>query len=87
MVLLIITFEIVGFLPIIKMKFKNEKAMESRDKPSTTYLEFEDNSLLIELFGSQESNLKLLEKELPVIISTRGNQVVIQGEEESARSR
>lgn len=78
-------FEIVGFSTIMKRKFKHEKIMESQDKFSTTYLEFEDNSLLIELFGSQESNLKLLEKELPVIISTRGNQVVIQGEEESAR--
>jgi phosphate starvation-inducible PhoH-like protein len=52
------------------------------DKPSTTYLEFEDNSLLPELFGSRESHLKLLEKELSVSIATRGNQVVIQGSEE-----
>jgi len=59
--------------------------MRSQEKSSTTYLEFEDNSLLIELFGSQESNLKLLEKELPVIISTRGNRVMIQGEEENTR--
>ncbi len=57
--------------------------MGSNQKQSTTYLEFEDNNLLIELFGSQESNLKLLEKELSVSIVTRGNQIVIQGEEES----
>ena len=57
--------------------------MTSNNKQSTTSLEFEDNTLLIELFGSQESNLKLLEKELAVIITTRGNQVVIQGEEEN----
>lgn len=49
--------------------------MESREKFSTSYLEFEYNSLLIDLFGSQESNLKFLEKELSVIISTPGNQV------------
>jgi len=55
------------------------------DKKSTTFLEFEDNNLLIELFGSQESNLKLLEKELNVTINTRGNQVVIQGEDEITR--
>ncbi len=55
------------------------------NKKSTTYLEFEDNTLLIELFGSQESNLRLLEKELPVSIITRGNQVTIQGEEEYTR--
>lgn len=57
--------------------------MESNRKQSTTYLEFEDNTLLIELFGSQESNLRFLEKELPITITTRGNQVVIQGEEEN----
>lgn len=50
-------------------------------KKSTTYLEFEDNALLIDLFGSQESNLKVMENELPVSITTRGNQVVIQGDE------
>jgi len=55
------------------------------NKHSTTYLEFEDNDLLIELFGSQESNLKLLEKELSVSITTRGNQVVIQGKDEETR--
>ncbi|MBY0501185.1 MAG: PhoH family protein [Alphaproteobacteria bacterium] len=59
--------------------------MGSKTTQSTTYLEFEDNSLLIELFGSNESHLKLLEKELPVLITTRGNQVVIQGEEENTR--
>ncbi len=59
--------------------------MESNNKHSTTYLEFEDNTLLIELLGVQESNMKLLEKEIPVIITTRGNQVVIQGEEENTR--
>jgi phosphate starvation-inducible PhoH-like protein len=58
-------------------------AMGSDKKQLTTYLEFEDNNLLIELFGSQESNLRLLEKELPVTIATRGNQVVIHGEEEN----
>ncbi len=59
--------------------------MASLSKQSTTYLEFDNNILLIELFGSQESHLKILEKELSVIITTRGNQVVIQGEEESTR--
>ncbi len=59
--------------------------MSSDHKQSTTYVEFESNTLLIELFGSQESHLKLLEKEIPVTITTRGNQVVIQGEEANAR--
>jgi len=52
------------------------------DKQSTTYLEFEDNSLLLDLFGSQESHLKILEKELSVSITARGNQLVIQGSDE-----
>lgn len=59
--------------------------MTSNPKQSTTYLEFEDNTLLIELFGSQETHLKIIEKELPVTITTRGNQVVIQGDEEKTR--
>src|SRR3989338_4536352 len=59
--------------------------MAPNSKQSTTYLEFEDNTLLIELFGSQESHLKILEKELFVTITTRGNQVVIQGKEENTR--
>ncbi len=55
------------------------------DKRSTTYLEFDDNDLLIELFGSQDGHLKLLEKELDVTITTRGNRLVIQGEDEITR--
>jgi phosphate starvation-inducible PhoH-like protein len=54
-------------------------------KQSTTYLEFDDNALLIDLFGANESHLKLLEKEIPVSITARGNQLVIQGEEENTR--
>jgi len=56
------------------------------DKPSTLYLEFEDNALLLELFGSHEKNLKLIEKEIPVSITNRGNQVIIQGEEENIQT-
>lgn len=52
------------------------------DKQSTTYLEFEDNNLLLDLFGTQESHLKLLEKELSITITARGNQLVIQGNDE-----
>ncbi len=59
--------------------------MEFDTKPSTTYLEFDDNALLIDLFGANESHLKLLEKEIPVTINARGNQLVIQGEEENTR--
>lgn len=50
-------------------------------KLSTLHLEFEDNNILLDLFGTQESHLKLLEKELSVSITTRGNQLVIEGDE------
>lgn len=53
------------------------------DKSSTTYLEFEDNNLLLELFGSHETHLKLLEKELEIRITAKGNQLVIQGIDEN----
>lgn len=52
------------------------------NKSSTTYLAFEDNNLLLDLFGSQESHLKLLEKELSIHITARGNRLVIQGRDE-----
>ncbi|MEB3701724.1 PhoH-like protein [Candidatus Bealeia paramacronuclearis] len=44
-----------------------------------SYLEFEDNRFLPELFGFQDRNLKFIEGELQVKISTRGNQVAIKG--------
>lgn len=53
------------------------------EQHTTTYLEFEDNNLLPDLFGGQESHLKLLEKELSVSITTRGNQLVIEGSDEN----
>lgn len=57
----------------------------SSEKPSTVYLEFEDNDILLDLFGGQENHLKLLENELSISIATRGNQLVIEGSEENAR--
>lgn len=53
------------------------------DDHSTTYLTFEDNDLLLDLFGTQESHLKLLEKELSIHITARGNRLVIQGDDEA----
>lgn len=46
---------------------------------SSSYLEFEDNLLLPELFGPQEHKLRVIEQELGVTISTRGNQVSLKG--------
>ena len=74
---------IYGLNPTSDIRIK--RVPMGSNKQSTTYLEFEDNALLVELFGSQESHLKLLEKELLVSITTRGNQVVIEGEDENTR--
>lgn len=45
----------------------------------TEHLEFEDNSLVIELFGSHNSHLAQLEERLDVTINSRGNEVSITG--------
>ena len=49
------------------------------EENSTTYLEFDNNEYLIELFGSHEKNLRFIENELDVSIATRGNKLVITG--------
>jgi phosphate starvation-inducible PhoH-like protein len=41
--------------------------------------DFNDNSLLPELFGKHDANLALIEKRLGVTVSTRGNRVSISG--------
>ncbi len=46
-------------------------------------LVLEANHLIPELFGTQDINLKLIEKKFKVRITTRGNQIQIQGEPES----
>ncbi len=43
-------------------------------------LEFDDNRLLADLFGSHHSNLAQIEKSEEVVIQTRGNRVTISGE-------
>jgi phosphate starvation-inducible PhoH-like protein len=47
-------------------------------------LEFDDNRLLIELFGPADRNLAILENGLDVSIARRGNQVVVLGAGEGA---
>ena len=42
-------------------------------------LQFDDNRLLGELFGEHDRNLARIEKELGVVVSSRGNQVSIGG--------
>lgn len=43
-------------------------------------LEFEDNRLALQLFGSHNSNLERLERHLDVTVDARGNRVSITGE-------
>lgn len=54
------------------------------DNAATHTVEFEDNQKLIELVGSEDANLSLIEKKLGVEISLRGNQVHINGLEPEA---
>jgi len=53
----------------------------AEQQKSTTSLEFDDNKLLIELFGSHERNLHFIENTLGVAITSRGNRVEISGVE------
>jgi len=48
---------------------------------TTTYLEFDDNALLIELFGPHEIHLKRVENDLGVEVVARGNRLVVTGPE------
>ena len=46
-------------------------------------LEFDDNGLLTDLFGSHHGNLARIERALDVTVNARGNQVVVSGEPQS----
>ena len=52
-------------------------------KPDTKEIIFENNTLIPELFGSQDLNLKLIEKKFNVRILARGNQVNVTGSQSS----
>lgn len=45
----------------------------------SAFLEFDDNDLLIELYGPHERNLAFLQKELNLQISSRGNRLTVAG--------
>ena len=49
-------------------------------KPDTKEIVLANNDLIPELFGSQDLNLKLIEKKFNVRITTRENQIKIKGE-------
>ena len=54
--------------------------------PSTKQIILENNQVIPEIFGSQDLNLKLIEKKFNVRITTRENQISIKGEPESLNS-
>ena len=54
--------------------------------PSTKQIILENNQVIPEIFGSQDLNLKLIEKKFNVRITTRENQISIKGEPESINS-
>ena len=49
----------------------------------STNIEFDDNNILISLFGVNDSNIRLLEKINEVVIEYRGNKVKIIGQKKS----
>jgi phosphate starvation-inducible PhoH-like protein len=54
-----------------------------KDTVVTAPLQFEDNQLAIQLFGSHHSHLARIEKKLDVVINARGNTVSVTGPAES----
>ena len=51
-------------------------------KPDIKELVLENNSLIPELFGSQDLNLKLIEKKFNIRITTRENHIRLKGNPE-----
>jgi phosphate starvation-inducible PhoH-like protein len=49
-------------------------------------LQFDDTSLIPDLFGEHDSNLSLIEEELDVEISSRGNELIITGSKQNLRA-
>jgi len=54
------------------------------EESSALHLEFDDNTLLPQLFGSHNSHLAQIEQRLDVSIASRGNNVTISGPREQA---
>ncbi len=55
------------------------KASANESKHPPLLMDFDDNSLLSELFGEHDRNLARIEQRLEVSVSTRGNRVSITG--------
>ena len=52
-------------------------------KVESTHIEFDDNNILISLFGVNDSNIRILEKINEVVIEYRGNKIKIIGQKKS----
>ena len=59
--------------------------MTSRD--SSMIVDFDDNRLLSALFGNHDAHLAQIERQLDVSLSSRGNQILIGGEDAMARQQ
>ncbi len=57
-----------------------------QDTAFSHIMEFDDNSLLLSLFGIHNSHLALIESKLNLALNSRGNQVSIQGEAASVET-
>ena len=61
------------------LKPKVKPTVEPEEAVKTLPLEFDDNALVLQLFGSHHGNLVRIEQKLGVLIDARGNQVTITG--------
>ena len=65
------------------MSAKPSRRTGPADGNKTEHLDFEDNALVIQLFGFHNSHLLQVEEQLDVVIHTRGNEVTVVGGAES----
>ncbi len=65
------------------MSAKSSRQAGPADGSKTEHLDFDDNALVIELFGFHNSHLLQVEEQLDVVIHTRGNEVTVVGAPES----
>ncbi|MCG8508282.1 MAG: PhoH family protein [Rhodospirillales bacterium] len=68
------------------MNPKSSGAAAKAAKQKTEHLEFLDNGLLIELFGSHSSHLARIEQQLDVTIHARGNELSVVGPQDSVEA-
>ena len=59
------------------------KPPRGRSRDTSMQMQFEDNSLLGQLFGEHDHNLSIIEDRLGVNVASRGNRVAISGPSEA----